>query len=1519
MALISVLGVLLLLTLLVVAFMGRATSARLAANRYRATVTTRLLADYAVNLVQAQINEATTLGLQGGKATYTWGSQPGAIRVFDDSGNLNSVYRLYSATPSTTANTRAITGTDTPGALAQMATDIPANASWTSNGAQWVDLNAPAKDSESNYHFPILDPRDPAANQASDPTTVKTLWQPASGNALLKGFSIQAPATVGTSTNPAPMPVRWFYILKDGSIVSPDAPGTPSNILTFKNAVNAAGTSDVPTVLNPIIGRIAYWTDDDSSKININTAGGDDVARGANPYPADSIFWATPAFSGPDEANLAALQPVNEEIQRYPGHPGTVGLNSTLSALMGMTTPFSYDDFYTLMPRYAGGGSRSGTVVAPYSTGAAPAITPGAGRLYTSVGEMLFVKPVNTGSVRTKSVLMTDSSNAPMGVERANFFLTAHSAAPELNLFGEPRVSVWPLTTAHGTYTAAQCQTPIDLVLAFDSTLKTISGTSDLFYFQRTDPTSGMTDCNIPNNISLLNYLDVLTSAPIPGFGGTFADKYSGGTGANTTSTHQILSEIFDYIRTINMADPVLFASSGYGVPSRIYGVNWGDPNQSLSLEAPYPWQQRAATGNYQVVPSFNGGKGVNNWGTQGVGGFPYPVEIAIDFAALGLGRVPVTPPTVPPTYLTPEKAIPWQQYKYPALASDTDTTTGATDTIVDDTSGPSPGNGGIQPSDPAPTTDPVTPPIPIVDQSPANGLPADNTTAVQAFVYVSFANPSQATSTSQPSFVYSLTGLNGFSVTDSISGKVIPLHIPGNVANINGATAYGSSTDEQRCLVDASYRNGFINGFRGDWVFGYISFIGALGTNNYGAWPALLHPGATQWTEDPSIPLAGGGTAYGRYYPFYSQLFCLTGQQTNPLNPAINFGFSGGTITLKMYDAHQDGQNLLDTTQVHLVSTYTITFPGAKFPMPGYSGSTTSLDPYGPDGAPLGDNHRIGTMDNAGATSDRWHLGVGFDPHNIGQGAHYEIIAMPPDDTVESVTLSPAWSDVRDLALYAPQSTTIFAPHPNYGATTTSHGFINQAQNLRSDVWTNWSAALGDGDTYNWGSLVTLTGTNPPLYYPVVPPRLNGIDGSGQPGAGAYTTTGVPGDWDNGSGPQADGPWVNMPDAGTLLNYADFANAHAIPYFSTGNTGQRTAISTTFSPNRQMPSPAMFGSLPTGVIPGGSTAKPWQTLLFRPGAHAGGFSGSYHPGEANQPNPGDPADHMLLDLFWMPQAEPYPISQPLVTEGKINLNYEIQPFTYITRDTALRALLGSEKIAVMPDSVAGKYKALNNQFSLAAADISGATGTLDPGGHSRLPIDVDQTLGLNPDTNQDPHAPTAGITTTDTAQTNNGGITNAWYDSQTKITRFFHSESELCDMFLVPQGYDWQEFSGAKFDSHSWYATPNGDFALVGDNTRERPYANLYSRVTTKSNTYTVYCTVQSLKNAQPQTDTAQGIWNEATGAVTGEYRGSTIIERYLDSNSKTFPDYLNNPNILTSLEPYYKWRVLETRQFAP
>jgi hypothetical protein len=111
-----------------------------------------------------------------------------------------------------------------------------------------------------------------------------------------------------------------------------------------------------------------------------------------------------------------------------------------------------------------------------------------------------------------------------------------------------------------------------------------------------------------------------------------------------------------------------------------------------------------------------------------------------------------------------------------------------------------------------------------------------------------------------------------------------------------------------------------------------------------------------------------------------------------------------------------------------------------------------------------------------------------------------------------------------------------------------------------------------------------------------------------------------------------------------------------------------------------------------------------------------------------------------------------------------------------------------------------------------------------------------------------------------------------------------------------------------------------NGD--LTGDNEREKPYADLYGRVTTKSNTYTVYMKVQTLR----QTPGHASTWIEGKDAILGEYRGSTIIERYVDPADTRFagaPGGGNNKTIVNpdtqSVEPLYRFRTISNKKFNP
>lgn len=1102
------------------------------------------------------------------------------------------------------------------------------------------------------------------------------------------------------------MPVKWLYVLQSGTVVAPADGGSGS-------IVNVSGAS----LSNPIVGRIAYWTDDETCKVNINTAGGDDgnatgamppvISNGvasANTYAniANATFWDVPHFNTPDDLAMGTSQPTRGEYQRYPGHPGATALNYLISSLMGsnLNTP----DFFALTPRYTFGGSEGGTV----STLGAAAIPNKADRLYASVEEMLF-----DAADRKPSVINSQSAANSAAMDAANFFLTAHSNAPELNLFGEPRISLWPIRDEGGgnSWPAAtpvptdkNYITAFDQSLAFCSTL--IFGENAYpYYFTRINNCSASADVNLPRNQVLLNYLDNLTSRTIPGFGGNFDAKYT------TAGTRQILTEIFDYVRTINSMDPN-FPSDGSalgGYPTNIYAA--GTPSSGNVVG------DGISVGGGQVVPTVSPSVKGTVWNAQGYGSFPRLVEADLQLVALGAGAVPTaTPPTA---------AIP--------VFSD------------------QPGTRiGIS----------------------ADGTPPPNNVAVQAYLLLNFINPAHnfPWMANESVFFAYVTGLNGF----KLGGN--------NMGFTKGDTAIG-------CTMKNSELSG------GYGMNGYLDFRSMVAARTLG-------PG-----------FANGNTTT---YPFYSNIMAI---------PSGTTPFTGGNITIQIYaPSNTSYTHSSDIALGDAIQTYNINFPSATFPVPALPLPVTNYRHIGT--APT-----VARGSTPGATGDRWD---DFNLYVGGPGNYIE-----SGDVVKGIVLAANWSDARMLAVSNVPSSA-FVPHPDYS---------NSAKSLAYGV--DIPSQLSPGATA--GKLVA--GVNYcSIGQPEVTPTVSGVT----------TTTGATGDWDNGISSYPDGPYINKSDEGNQTTYL-------IPYYAWNQpTGSLTVGMTFFSPNRQVPSPVMLGSLPTGVDPAGNSPKGWQTLLFRPGPTG-------HPGAVS------PEDELLLDLFWMPVTDPYPISEAFSTEGKVNLNYEIVPFTYITRSTAVRAVLASEKITSVNTTNGLTYKVPN-------------TSTADLGTNARIP------LNLGADQGED------------------GGILQEFRDMFTGTGSFsssgnpsiFRSATQICDIYMVPQGDSWTSPGAAQA---GWYG--GKAFGLVGDNERERPYADIYGRMTTKSNTFKVYYTVQSLKaNVR---DLANGQWNETRGAITGEYIGSTTIERYLDPANAAIQDYANSPNFAPNLDTYYKWRVVDNHQFVP
>jgi uncharacterized protein (TIGR02600 family) len=370
--------------------------------------------------------------------------------------------------------------------------------------------------------------------------------------------------------------------------------------------------------------------------------------------------------------------------------------------------------------------------------------------------------------------------------------------------------------------------------------------------------------------------------------------------------------------------------------------------------------------------------------------------------------------------------------------------------------------------------------------------------------------------------------------------------------------------------------------------------------------------------------------------------------------------------------------------------------------------------------------------------------------------------------------------------------------------------------------------------------------------------------------------------DFDNGTGGAADGAYINKADDGADDVPGSSIFNQKYPYFDVAEVEDfryDDRFTFNFAPNRMVAGPVMFGSIATAV----QANAPWTCLLFRPNVsdespHLGEpGNGLQYTGDVTSKDgmaipqftteQGDrqlPGDHMWLDYFWMPVVQPYPVSEPFSTAGKVNLNYQMSPFTHITRATALHAVFKGERLLAIPTNAGGSYKTQTN-----------AKGW-------RKKIDADETL-------------------------------EQW-EEKFRDGEIFTSGSQICEMFLYPKG------EGVKYDAQGrsirnfWE-----EHGLTGDNTLESPYNGIYPRVTTKSNVFKIYMTVQALQKVR-STPVDSFVAGPEKDQVTAEYRGSAVIERYIDPNSEEIPNYkadlaMREP----SIDFFYRWRVINVQQFSP
>lgn len=522
-AILTVLAVIVLASGIAISMLDMGRSSMVTARNQVEIADAHRYADTAIQMLLAQLRTATTKDLEPG-VPAPWSSQPGGVTVHHYDGSVDAIYKLYSA-----AKVTAASG-------GELATDLPVR--WDQHPGQFVDLNSPLRDSAGNVTFPIADPR-------------------LAGKDGAEGFDVDLAGAPRGTTRPGvtprgdtsllPMPVRWIYLLRDGTA------GVLSDTLRF---VPLKGTT-LPSPDNPIAARIAWWADDETAKINVNTAG-------------EAAPWDTPRLTTKQDEALALYQPTHGEYQRYPGHPAGVSLSSVLFPNQRWVQPGDAglpNTWKALTPQMAEGlwelsvGTATGALVSSMGgTRTPPGLDESKGdqadpdwHRYASPGELIY------GSDRQMRALFRTHPAAITRLERADFLLTTESHAPETTLYGTPRMSLWPVhqsvVPGEPLTAAVQRASAQDALLALCT-----SANGRRYYFQRAVANDGWADFNTTGlgaNVNLFNWMAGLMERPVPGFARekltrSFAEKYDAGPAGDAQN---ILALMFDYIRTTNLAD----------------------------------------------------------------------------------------------------------------------------------------------------------------------------------------------------------------------------------------------------------------------------------------------------------------------------------------------------------------------------------------------------------------------------------------------------------------------------------------------------------------------------------------------------------------------------------------------------------------------------------------------------------------------------------------------------------------------------------------------------------------------------------------------------------------------------------------------------------------------------------------------------------------------------------------------------------------------------------------------------
>jgi len=1615
MALIMVITTVALMAILMVAIFSITQSEYKSTSSFVSGRSAKQLGDEAVAIVQAQIQNGHYDPV-GNPAEYSLAekafhaTQPGMVRVYNANGAFRAGYKLYSSAE------MKVTGSN------ELVLDQPSHyapTDWKSQPARYVDLNEPVvrlglTPGTAAIYFPVIDPRAFWNYQGSQSSTGDQVEGFEYRIATKKGISYAQDVVLPNDAagNPArlrlPMPVEWMYVLQDGSTGTLDA---------SKNFQGVGGVA--PSVNNPIVGRIAFWTDDESCKININTA-------------SEPTFMGTPFYFHERDRRWAHFPAASGEYQRYPGHPATVALSAVLAPNLrldplkpasGMTESniIAIKEYiYDMAPKLAGGGSLAGTlpfVLDDFSSANSEnkvsdlidVSDARSERLYASVDEMIFKdRAFDTQKGRQPARYQMPGAGdrelfSRQTLERSRFFLTAHSRAPEFSIYGLPRVSIWPVDEDDSASNARR--TTFDNIIALCSSMRgsTSTGTSvaKSYIFRRSQPhhpthdvtgrgTGGApglrlnTSEGLARNSMLLEYLTTqmsgLTWPRLDSAGGSsanFSTKYG------SDNVNQLAVQFFDYVRCTNLYDGVLArandgragfnpANGGAYGGSQRYTIRDTERNKALTyteqrLTPPARSMKNTDTnrdissrsgvmpGHGQVTPAIwnkdgkdfrgfgrtftlseiglqfictadgmNDGYRLVHTGKSSGGGTAIRVDPSFDIYenAPAQGQESnwatsypgMTPPPTPPN----SSAV-WYSNFPPLLGA----TLGGTPLLYG--TQPTPG-----PSHPSrhPGYDPANWNMTL----DANTELTETQKRVQAIFLLEAFCPSLGWTKFFPEWTLVLEGsyvseikVGGVRIFET-SGDVV-IKSDGNIFERNDVHSVGGHA-------------------------GPTSFAGGRHARSGGG---LL--GSDPLYDDTNPSGHNGLTTFALTSKFF----------TVNRASAMVVTFPSGPMKISLYDTHY-WENVRNTpTQVFNIRLSDAT--NVNLPTPGLVGAqdnpgsgqypylnvrvdsfgrkryirsrqgphywvynnrgclgqmTGRVNPQFPDGG-------LWLVNPTGIPADevtsrvsqalRGRLDTASGALSPPAGASADGFGIIPDGVSDVTrTFVPTMGDYRIISAMQSAPTSYWEPHPTwksgnpanlrqlhsftnfYGHTVPGARLATKTTDVLNTPTSDTALQLVAGALYNVNAQNTL----------ILP--TSGSYNSRQPdlpGDPIWARAAQSfGDFDTGLSSAREGPYINRADEGNYYagydtRYNNRKYYRSSYFYESWENADDWRSGIYMTPNRMLSSPVMFGSLPTQVWAGGmnfganspaTTAyKPWQTLLFRPHSKYPGQSNSKakHPGEYN------PKDHLLLDMFFMPVVEPYAISEPLSVAGRVNMNYQIMPFTHITRATGMHAVMKGEFITAVPIEHVTKAKAFKRSSDGSVWDNFWDERTDAMYWHR--PIDVSETLRQF-----------------DERFENNSGV-------NTSARGLFRTASQICELYLIPETQmGTLTVNPTKpMGSAAIRKTQMDSFwekhRITGDNVRERPYSNLYSRLTTRSNTFRVHVRAQVLRKAR---STAPTTFDPLKDAVLSEYRGSTLIERYIDpNNSTTIPDYAQSSSPLSQipLESFYRFRALETKRFSP